>query len=78
MPAGDGTGPRGMGPMTGRGRGWRLGFPSPVPAVPGTGPSPEPETETEALKTQVLHVKQILNSIRSRISELETPQTKKD
>jgi len=29
MPRGDGTGPRGMGPMTGRGAGYCAGFPTP-------------------------------------------------
>jgi hypothetical protein len=29
MPGGDGTGPRGMGPMTGRGAGYCAGFPGP-------------------------------------------------
>ncbi len=29
MPFGDGTGPRGMGPMTGRGMGYCAGFPTP-------------------------------------------------
>ena len=29
MPAGDGTGPRGMGPMTGRGAGYCAGYPTP-------------------------------------------------
>jgi len=29
MPRGDGTGPRGMGPMTGRGAGYCAGYPSP-------------------------------------------------
>jgi len=30
MPFGDGTGPRGMGPMTGRGAGYCAGFASPI------------------------------------------------
>ncbi|MDI3534182.1 MAG: hypothetical protein PWQ82_547 [Thermosediminibacterales bacterium] len=29
MPRGDGTGPRGLGPMTGRGMGYCAGFPVP-------------------------------------------------
>jgi len=33
MPAGDGTGPRGMGPMTGRGAGYDMpGYANPVPS----------------------------------------------
>jgi len=34
MPFGDGTGPRGMGPMTGRGAGFCAGFPAPGFANP--------------------------------------------
>ena len=39
MPAGDGTGPRGMGPMTGRGAGYCAGYGMPGYAnpVPGRG-----------------------------------------
>jgi hypothetical protein len=39
MPAGDGTGPMGMGPMTGRGAGYCAGFgvPGYANAVPGRG-----------------------------------------
>jgi len=39
MPAGDGTGPRGMGPMTGRGAGYCAGYGTPGYAnpVPGRG-----------------------------------------
>ena len=39
MPAGDGTGPRGMGPMTGRGAGYCTGYGAPgyANAIPGRG-----------------------------------------
>jgi hypothetical protein len=39
MPFGDGTGPRGMGPMTGRGAGYCAGFGQPgfVNPIPGRG-----------------------------------------
>ncbi len=37
MPFGDGTGPRGMGPMTGRGAGFCAGFARPGFAVPPFG-----------------------------------------
>jgi hypothetical protein len=37
MPAGDGTGPLGYGPMTGRGLGYCAGTPQPGQAVPGWG-----------------------------------------
>jgi len=37
MPAGDGTGPLGMGPMTGRGMGFCGGYAAPGRAYPGSG-----------------------------------------
>jgi hypothetical protein len=37
MPAGDGTGPMGMGPMTGRGAGYCSGYDAPGWANPGPG-----------------------------------------
>ena len=37
MPRGDGTGPMGMGPMTGRGAGYCAGFPVPGYANPARG-----------------------------------------
>ena len=37
MPAGDGTGPRGMGPMTGRGAGYCAGYDAPGHANPMPG-----------------------------------------
>jgi hypothetical protein len=37
MPRGDGTGPMGMGPMTGRGAGYCAGFDAPGYANPGPG-----------------------------------------
>ena len=37
MPAGDGTGPMGMGPMTGRGAGYCGGYDAPGWAAPGPG-----------------------------------------
>lgn len=37
MPAGDGTGPRGMGPMTGRGTGYCAGYGAPGYANPAPG-----------------------------------------
>jgi hypothetical protein len=37
MPAGDGTGPRGMGPMTGRGAGYCAGYGAPGYASPMPG-----------------------------------------
>jgi hypothetical protein len=37
MPRGDGTGPAGMGPMTGRGAGYCAGYPTPGYMNPGFG-----------------------------------------
>ena len=37
MPRGDGTGPLGLGPMTGRGAGYCAGYPAPGYANPGPG-----------------------------------------
>ena len=39
MPGGDGTGPMGMGPMTGRGAGYCAGYPNPgyMNSIPGRG-----------------------------------------
>jgi len=133
MPAGDGTGPRGMGPMTGRGAGYCAGYGAPGYANPmpgrgfgmgwgrgggwgggwgrgrgwrnmyyatglpgwarygyaptggappawGTPPAaaygpygapPTPEQETEFLKTQAEWLKEQLDAISQRITELE-------
>ncbi|MBP8912835.1 MAG: DUF5320 domain-containing protein, partial [Phycisphaerae bacterium] len=37
MPGGDGTGPVGMGPMTGRGVGYCAGYPTPGYMIGGVG-----------------------------------------
>ena len=72
MPGFDGTGPRGMGPMTGRGlgpcgcgRGFRRGF--------GRGFWAEPTKEQEIadLKAEKGIIEQELESIKKRLSELE-------
>jgi hypothetical protein len=116
MPAGDGTGPRGMGPMTGRGAGYCAGYDVPGYAhpMPGRGfgvgwgrgggwgrgrrwrhwyyatglpgwarfgyapawgappaAPPTPEQETEFLRTQAEWLKEQLDAISQRITELE-------
>lgn len=108
MPAGDGTGPEGMGPMTGRGAGYcgSYGMPGYAnPAVPrmglgwrrGRGGSwgrgrryfgyapawgappmygpyaapPSPAQEVEFLKAQAEGLKEQLEAISQRITELE-------
>ncbi|MBN1956399.1 MAG: DUF5320 domain-containing protein [Anaerolineae bacterium] len=123
MPAGDGSGPRGMGPMTGRGTGYCAGYGAPGYANPvpgrgmgmgwgrggawgrgrgwrhmyyatgqpgwaryGYGPAwgppppaaygpygaaPTREQETDFLKSQAEMLKQELDAISQRITELE-------
>ena len=112
MPAGDGTGPAGMGPMTGRGAGycgsygmpgyanpaaprlglgWRRGrgggwgrgrryfgyapaWGAPPAAGYGYGPyaaPPTPAQEVEFLKAQAEGLKEQLDAISQRITELE-------
>ena len=58
MPGFDGTGPRGMGPMTGGGRGYC--------AVPLA----TPETELDSLKSQAHTLKAQLEQIQARIEYL--------
>ncbi len=60
MPGFDGTGPRGMGPMTGGGRGYC--------AVPQPGSS---ERELDSLKTQAQVLRRQLEQIEASITELE-------
>ena len=121
MPAGDGTGPGGMGPMTGRGAGYCAGYGAPgyakaipgrgfgmgwgrgrgggwgrrnwyyatgqpgwarfgyapawgAPQAPAYGPyaaPPTPEQEAESLRTQAGWLKEQLDAISQRITELE-------
>ena len=107
MPRGDGTGPRGLGPMTGRGAGYcagysvagfmnpyagRLGlgfgygrgfwpaYPYPIasPMPYGGGfyqPAAEPKQEMEMLAEEAKALKEELEAINKRITELE--ETKK-
>ena len=64
MPGFDGTGPRGMGPMTGGGRGYC--------AVPlGI-----PETELDSLKSQAHALKAQLEQIEVRIEHLRSTESK--
>jgi hypothetical protein len=81
MPGFDGTGPRGMGPMTGGGRGFCI--------VPGTRPSGRPygirrgagygyanrvvptsDRELDSLKSEMQSLKDSLNRIESRVEKL--------
>ena len=58
MPGFDGTGPRGMGPMTGGGRGYCV------------VPLSTPETELASLKSQAHALKLQLEQIEARIDSL--------
>ena len=64
MPGFDGTGPRGMGPMTGGGRGYC--------AVPLS----IPETELDYLKSQAHALKAQLEQIEARIEHLRSTESK--
>ena len=81
MPGLDGTGPRGMGPMTGRGRGFCvLKLPSgPGKPVIGSAGWPgwpvarplEGRTDLAQLRSHARHIEAVLTGIRSRIQRLE-------
>ena len=64
MPGFDGTGPRGMGPMTGGSRGYC--------AVPLS----IPETELDYLKSQTHALKMQLEQIEARIENLKSMESK--
>lgn len=117
MPGGDGTGPAGMGPMTGRaagycagygvpgymnpipgrgfggwgrgrGRGWGRwgGHPGFAPPAAGPyaapygvpyGPAADPVQEQEFLKAQAEGLRQSLEAVEKRLTELEAEAAKK-
>jgi len=64
MPGFNGTGPRGMGPMTGGGRGYCV------------VPLSVPETELDFLNNQAQALTEQLQQIEARIKELEVLRTK--
>lgn len=101
MPRGDGTGPMGMGPMTGRGMGYCAGYRAPgfasggfgrgmgrgggrgfgfgfrrgggygfAPPFAGTATAIAPDEET-VLRTQLGYLEDQLNTIKTRLNELE-------
>ena len=83
MPGLDGTGPRGMGPMTGGGRGfcspWGLGVARPVYGFPryhgayglrAFAPRLTREQELEFLKTDADALRQELKKLEDRIGQL--------
>lgn len=81
MPAFDGTGPRGPGPMTGAGRGFcALKMPQrpdePTRGFAGRtgwpfGLPPGPEAALAQLRSQATHIEELLRAIRCRIERLE-------
>jgi len=64
MPGFDGTGPRGMGPMTGGGRGYCV------------VPLSTPEAELDSLKSQAYAMKTQLEQIEARIENLRNTESK--
>ena len=87
MPRFDGTGPAGMGPMTGRGlgpcgagmkrgfgRGRGFGYGMMMGTYPWYGPMAKPTTqeEKEILKDQVEIMKDNLQAAEKRLSEIES------
>jgi len=119
MPRGDGTGPRGLGPMTGRAAGYCAGYPAagfmnpyigrpglgfgygrglgrgrgygrgfwPIYPYPITSPMPyggggfyqppaEPKQEMEMLAGEAKYLKEQLEEIKKRITELEKSEKK--
>jgi hypothetical protein len=98
MPRGDGTGPGGLGPMTGRAAGYCAGYSvpgyrgygraywpansypvSPPPVAYGGGfyqPPIEPKQEMEMLAEDAKALKEQLDSINKRITELEKSEKK--
>jgi len=86
MPGFDGTGPRGMGPMTGGGRGvcvlkMPAGPAEPVTAIAGRAAVPvsmqlPPQAELAFLRGQARQVEAVLRSIRQRIEQLQAIRTR--
>lgn len=81
MPGFDGTGPRGMGPMTGGGRGfcspygirsarWPYGAHRGWGYSPAFGTAPNREQELDFLKDETQALKRTLEGIEARIKEL--------
>jgi len=64
MPRGDGTGPMGTGPGTGRGAGYCAGKAS------VRGPLVDSKTEIEILRRQVANIDNELQAIRDRLAKI--------
>jgi len=77
MPGFDGTGPRGLGPMSGHGRGFCVLKAPQRPDEPVTGVAggvnwlPGPDAELEQLRRQARHIEMILRTLRGRIERLK-------
>ncbi|NLI70166.1 MAG: DUF5320 domain-containing protein [Firmicutes bacterium] len=89
MPGGDGTGPRGFGPRTGRGAGFCSGYAWPGYAAPWPrrrfwgyaypGPRYFPGgygDEKEALKQQAEFLKDQIGALEARLKEIEGEEGK--
>lgn len=84
MPGFDGTGPRGMGPMTGGGRGF-CAAPAGSYGYPGRGyagvygrpyaPMPT-QTELELLRNEYAMLKQELEALEARLQSMEAESEK--
>ena len=82
MPGFDGTGPRGLGPMSGHGRGFCVLKAPQRPDEPVTGVAggvswlPGPEAELAQLRSQSRWIGEMLRAIRRRIVSLEACEQK--
>jgi len=84
MPGMDGTGPRGLGPMTGGGRGWCNPYFAGAGSsyafrgqwMPPYAPPTSPEQELNFLKSQAQMLGQQLDQINARVEELEKIEQK--
>ena len=81
MPAGDGTGPRGFGPMTGRAAGYCTGFDKPGCVAPGSsrrmgfgfrgGRGQSRRENYEMLQSQIEHLENTLSEFKQRLTEVK-------
>jgi len=81
MPAFDGTGPRGMGPLTGRGfgpcgRGFRHGWGGGLGRFFGRFCSPSPQTQTDDLSNYVKSLEQEIKLAKEELIRLKKDQEK--
>jgi len=78
MPRGDGTGPMGLGPMTGTAAGFCAGYPAYGGGAYPYAPEVTPQQEAEFLKEQAKALQEELKSINERLGTLaKSAQEKK-